>query len=481
MVFSSLFFVLVFLVLCYGTYAFMPSMRSKNIVLLVSSLIFYSWGGVGFSIILCTMTLICYFGALFIEAFPKSKKTSMVITVALCIGILAFFKYTVFLLTNISNIFSLPITIPNIILPIGISFYTFQLISYVVDVYRGEVKAQKKYWLLLLYSSLFSQCIAGPIVRYKDVNAEIHSRRATLSGISRGITRFCVGLAKKAIIANYCGYIIDKMTPDASLGIEGFKSLSALSIIFMGILYMIQIYLDFSAYSDMAIGMGLMIGFHFCENFDYPYTATSVTQFWRKWHMSLSSFFRDYVYIPLGGNRCSTARHIFNIFIVWLLTGAWHGANWNYIIWGLFFFVFLTLEKYVFGFDKDPSSTLSKILRHAYLLVVIFFSFIIFRFENMAQLGRIILGIFTLNNNPFADASTYLYIKNNCFFFIAAIIACTPIVPFVHRKLYEASKNNGAVRALTHTLEIALPACLLMLSVFALAGDSFNPFMYRIF
>ena len=342
MVFSSLIFVFVFLVLNLTILLFCGSIRTQNIVMLVSSLIFYAWGGPKLVFLLCGMTLVCWLGALVVERMNGGlRKAALAVTTVIVLGLLGYYKYANFLVANFAAITQLDIAVPNIVLPIGISFYTFQLLSYVVDVYRREVPAQRKYWLLLLYASLFHQCIAGPIVRYKDIFEDITDRSVNMQDISDGILRFSVGFAKKALLANTCAVLADTFLPAEQAALHG---ASSLAILCGGIMYMLQIYLDFSAYSDMAIGMGRMVGFHYRENFNYPYMSTSVTEFWRRWHISLGTFFRDYVYIPLGGNRCSVGRHIFNMFVVWGLTGMWHGASWNYILWGLYYFVLLVLE-----------------------------------------------------------------------------------------------------------------------------------------
>ena len=477
MVFSSLLFVFLFLVLCYGIYFFAKTMRSRNVILLVFSLIFYAWGGPALVLLLCLMVFTCWGGAILIEntCHEKRRKALCGITVAICLSILFIFKYVGFTLTTAYSILGIDSPIPSIALPIGISFYTFQLLSYVVDVCRGEVEAQKKYWLLLLYASLFHQCIAGPIVRYADVNYDIENRIVKREEVSRGVTRFAVGLAKKAILANGCGAICDGIfSPDGvALSAESIGTLSSAAILLGCFCYMLQIYLDFSAYSDMAIGMGLMVGFHYKENFNYPFIADSVTDFWRRWHISLSSFFRDYVYIPLGGNRVSIPRHIFNMFAVWALTGIWHGANWNFIIWGLYFFVFLVLEKYVIK-PKKTVSPLWRVPRTLITLVIVFLSFMIFKFTDLASLGAAIAGIFTSNGSGFSDVQTAMTLKNNVFFLIVASLACTPIIPTLAR----LSEKSVVTARLKTAVGAVIPALLLILSSFALAGDSYNPFMY---
>ncbi len=485
MVFSSLFFVLVFLVLCYSIYAFMPSIKAKNIVLLVSSLIFYAWGGPALVLLLLLMTFICWTGAFILSRFKEkgARRTGLVATVGACLVILFVYKYTGFLFENFYAIFNIQAPMPSIVLPIGISFYTFQLISYVVDVYRGEVAPQRKYWLLLLYVSLFHQCIAGPIVRYSDVNREIEGRYMTLEDTTKGISRFAVGLAKKAILADTCAVLADKLAPqgasilqmDAGALAEGYPVLWTWLGIFC---YMLQIYLDFSAYSDMAIGMGMMIGFHYRENFNYPYTAHSVTDFWRRWHISLSSFFRDYVYIPLGGNRCSAIRQIFNMFVVWALTGFWHGASWNYLIWGLYYFVFLAIEKYIIKPSRDPKGPW-RVIRVVPTMLVVFFGWVIFRYEDLSALWTVIKMLFGFSGADIigsgATLSTNLStLTNYLFFFVICVLACMPIIPSVKR----LASKNAFVEKLVAIVSIPLPALLILISLFAMAGNTYSPFLY---
>ena len=349
MVFSHLFFVFIFLALNLLVYCLMPGIRLKNACMLIFSLVFYAFAGPKYVILLVSMVLVSYLFALaeehFLKKGPKKGATAMLILdVVSMLGTLAYFKYAVFILENVRSFSGLKFDIPEIILPIGISFYTFQLISYNVDVARGEVSAQRNYFRLLLYAAMFHQCIAGPIIRYSTVEKEINERKFSVSDCRRGILRFCTGLAKKAFLANTCASVVDNLVP---AGADQIAVTSAPSLWVGMFFFMLQIYLDFSAYSDMAIGMGLMIGFHYDENFNYPYVAVSATDFWRRWHISLSTFFRDYVYIPLGGNRCSTVRNIFNLLVVWALTGFWHGASWNFILWGLYYFILLVIEKYI--------------------------------------------------------------------------------------------------------------------------------------
>lgn len=477
MVFSSLIFLFGFLTLQLIVYFLVKNIKAKNAILLAFSLIFYAWGGPKYLILLVLESFISFFTAREIEktALKVMKKRWLILDIVLLLGLLVVFKYTGFFLSNFKLIFGVPEELPNIILPIGISFYTFQLISYVADVYRGEVKAQPKFWKVLLYASLFHQCIAGPIVRYQTVANEIDERQITLSDVSAGVRRFAVGLAKKAILANGCAAVADALLP-ADMAAAAAASGPAL---WLGMAaYMLQIYLDFSAYSDMAIGMGRMIGFHYLENFDYPYTAWSVQGFWRKWHISLSSFFRDYVYIPLGGNRKGFGRTVLNMFIVWFLTGMWHGASWNYILWGLYFFVFLLIERVVLAKFLEKN-TWTRIIGHVYTLFAVFFGWVLFRFTDLGIAGEVFKGLF----GGHAGASTLTagsYLLNNIFFLIIAVTAVFPVWKKAHEALFKLAdvtpKNWLATTIRIFTA--VTPALLLILSVLALVGDSYNPFLY---
>ena len=470
MVFSSLIFLFVFLTVHLLVYSFVDK-KYRNAVLLVSSLIFYSWGGPQYLVLLVGETLASWFFALRIQASAEnsSKKLFLVGECVVLLGLLGIFKYLGFVLGNFQALFGVPELIPSIVLPIGISFYTFQLISYVVDVYRGEINAQRSFWKLLLYSSLFHQCIAGPIVRYETVQNEIDNRRPSRTDIYYGIRRFCIGLAKKAILANSCAAVADTLLP---IGGEAISTQVTAGYWLGMLFYMLQIYLDFSAYSDMAIGMGRMVGFHYLENFNYPYMATSVRDFWRRWHISLSSFFRDYVYIPLGGSRCSEARYIRNIFIVWFLTGMWHGASWNYILWGLYFALFLILERFVI---KD---NLPRILSHIYALIVVYIGWVLFHFENFGEMGTVLLGIFGLSGNGFMSMEVQTLFAQNVFLLIFCCIACTNVGKRLHSALFQAAKRSSITLTIYSVLEAITPPLLLILAVISLAGANYNPFIY---
>lgn len=472
MVFSSLLFVFLFLALNLVSQAALRGVRKKNIAMLIFSMVFFSWAGPRYVILLLLDTALCWYFALRIEKNPKRKKQYMTLCTVLLLAVLGVFKYTGFLLGNLQSLFGVPEVIPEIVLPIGISFYTFQLISYVTDVYRGEVPAQKKYWLLLLYASLFHQCIAGPIVRYRDVAHDIATRQVLPCEVSRGVSRFTVGLAKKAILANSVAVLADRWLPMTA---EELSVIPTAGLWLGGLCYMLQIYLDFSAYSDMAIGMGLMCGFHYKENFNYPYIASSVTDFWRRWHISLSTFFRDYVYIPLGGNRRGKGRQLLNLLIVWGLTGLWHGASWNYVLWGLYFFLFLAVEKFLLG---ERQKKIPAAVRHIAVLLIVYFCWVIFRFCDAAALGTAIQGLFG-NTAAAADMAVGLSLKNNIFLLAVACVACTPLAAALwHRCKAAAGERNGVVCVAAAVWEVIHPVVLLLLSAMALAGNSYNPFLY---
>lgn len=475
MVFSSLFFLYLFLPLNLIVYKFAPSIKLKNAVMLVFSLIFYAWGEPLYVILLLFMTFADWLISLYIQQqLPQGRKAKLGI-VLMClvnIGLLAVFKYFTFILSNFKFLTGLSFAVPEIMLPIGISFYTFQLISYVVDVYRGDVPAQKNFSMLLLYVSLFHQCIAGPIVRYKDICSELNDRRATSQDLADGIWRFCFGLAKKAILANACGNIADTLlatSDNVSLG-----DISVLALWVGMAAYALQIYLDFSAYSDMAIGMGRMIGIHYRENFDYPYSSRSITEFWRRWHISLGSFFRDYVYIALGGNRRGKLRTYLNLALVWFLTGLWHGASWNFVLWGLYFFVFLCIEK---AFLSRTLSR-SKIMSHIYLVAVVYFGWILFKFEDTNSILSVLRGMFGMSANKFTDFETTAFIMSNIFILVFCVLISTPIVKKLGELLRYTYMDKPFATVIYTIGRIAIPIILLILSTAALVGDSYNPFLY---
>lgn len=473
MVFSSLFFLYLFLPLNLIIYRFAKGIKAKNIVMLIFSLIFYAWGEPIYMLLLLFMTASDWLLSLYIEKqtpHGAKSKLGLVIMAVVNLGLLGFFKYGTFVLENVGLIIGKDLGALNIMLPIGISFYTFQLISYVMDVYRGDVPAQKNFATLLLYVSLFHQCIAGPIVRYKDICAELTERKVNSQDIADGIWRFCFGLAKKAILANAMGNVADALLTSG----DALKNSSVLAL-WIGVLaYSLQIYLDFSAYSDMAIGMGRMIGIHYRENFDYPYVSRSVTEFWRRWHISLGSFFRDYVYIPLGGNRKGRLRTYLNLFVVWFLTGLWHGASWNFVLWGLYFFIFILLEKLFLmrALAKD------RIISHIYLIIIVYFGWILFRFDNMGDIFAVLKGMFGLNGNSFTNFETSTLVSSNVFIIAFCAIVSTPIVRKIGSLIRYTHMDKKAVATIYAVGRIAIPLILLILSTAALVGDSYNPFLY---
>ena len=384
MVFTSINFLYYFLPTVLILYFIVPK-KYKNLLLLISSLLFYFYGEPKYIILMIIEIVLAYFEARLIEKY-KSKEI-FIFSIFIHVLLLCIFKYTNFLITNINGIFNTNISLLNIVLPIGISFYTFQIISYLVDVYKEKVKAQKNFISLATYVSLFPQLIAGPIVRYETINDELDNRKQTFNDFSSGISRFIIGLSKKVLIANVLGELCNIFILS--------NEKTVLFYWIYGISYSLQIYFDFSAYSDMAIGLGRMFGFHFMENFDYPYISKSITEFWRRWHISLSSWFKDYVYIPLGGSREGTFKLIRNILIVWLLTGLWHGSEWTFILWGMFIGILLVIEKLLLNkyIEKLPS-----IVRRIYTLFIIMISFIIFSVSNINESFNNIVGLFNFSN-----------------------------------------------------------------------------------
>lgn len=473
MVFSSLFFVYLFLPLNLIFYYFAKSTKAKNVVMLIFSLVFYAWGEPLYVLLLLFMTFCDWLLALFIgkqKPHGRLAKLGIVATLIVNLGVLGVFKYGTFELENIGYIINKNLDVLNIALPIGISFYTFQLTSYVIDVYRKDVPPQKNFAVLLLYVSLFHQCIAGPIVRYKDVCEELMDRRVSSQDVADGIWRFCFGLAKKSVLANAMGVIADRLLSSGG-GLQN----SDILALWIGVLaYSLQIYLDFSAYSDMAIGMGRMIGIHYRENFDYPYISRSVTEFWRRWHISLGSFFRDYVYISLGGNRKGKLRTYLNLFVVWCLTGLWHGASWNFVLWGLYFFVFIFIEKLFLlrSLSKD------RIFSHLYLVIIVYFGWILFRFENISDVFTVVRGMFGYYGNAFTSFETTTFVKSNMFVLLFCVIISTPIVKKIGEMFRYTYMNKKAVNVIYSIGRIIIPIALLLISTAALVGDSYNPFLY---
>ena len=475
MVFSSLIFIYVFLPLSLISYVLCRSLKAKNISLLVFSLIFYAWGEPKYVLLLMLMAAVDWLCALRIDIaeYDVERKAWLGLAVIVDLMLIGVFKYAGLICSVFGEI---PEVVRRITLPIGISFYTFQLLTYVIDVYRGDAKAEREYWHVLLYAALFHQCIAGPIVRYNSIAEELFVTRSGADELTEGIRHFSCGLAKKALLANPCGALVDAVlltndvASDPALFAENLSHLRDVTVLgtWLGMAaFMLQIYLDFSAYSDMAIGMGKVLGLHYPENFRYPYAARTVTEFWRRWHISLSSFFRDYVYIPLGGNRRSAARTILNTFIVWALTGLWHGASWNFVLWGLYWFLFLMIERL---FLKKLLRRLH-VLSHFYLVFIVFMGWILFRFTDIRLGWTVVLGLFGQNGNAFSDFVSVTILENNMFLLLISAVACTPLPKMISNYLAGNAIWSGCRKTL-------VPIVLLLLSTCALVGESYNPFLY---
>ncbi len=467
MLFSSITFLFFFLALVLGCYYIVPRFL-KNAVLLVFSLVFYAWGEPVYVFLMLASIVVAYItGILCDKERFKSKLplVSMILAVVWNMGLLLFFKYTDFFINNANSFMHLDLKPLGLTLPIGISFYSFQTLSYVIDVYRGEVKPQKNFLNLATYVTLFPQLIAGPIVRYQTIEEQLSSRKESLSQFSRGVKRFAVGLGKKVILANNIGALFTAISSAP-------QSQQSVAASWMGIIaYTFQIYFDFSGYSDMAIGLGKMFGFDFLENFNYPYISDTITEFWRRWHISLSSWFRDYVYIPLGGNRRGKVRQCVNIMIVWFLTGFWHGANWNFMLWGVYFGVILLCEKL---FLLKALKKLPALIRHIYALLLIVIGWGIFAFEDTSALTQNFKNMFGLGGLPLWNG-TYdrQWLMQNIWLFAVLVIASTPLFRYFGQKLTEKAPAVYSC--------VAEPICvgaLLVISAAYLASNSFNPFLY---
>ena len=483
MVFSSLIFLYAFFSLSLAAYALCRSQKAQNIVLLVFSLVFYAWGEPKYVLLLMFMAFVSWACALGVEREQWRERKLIWVWAAAIIDIvlIGYYKYA----GLVWGIFGeVPAFIANIALPIGISFYTFQLLTYVIDVYRGDAPAQKSYWNVLLYAALYHQCIAGPIVRYKTIDRELFSGEKRRPQWHLGVSRFCAGLAKKVLLANPCGALADTMiladsvARDASQFAANAQVLETIPVLggWLGIIaYGLHIYLDFSAYSDMAIGMGKMLGLNYLENFNYPYISRTVTEFWRRWHMSLGTFFRDYVYIPLGGSRCSRKRMVFNTFVVWALTGLWHGASWNFVLWGLWFFAFLMLER----FALKPVLEKVPVISNLYLLTAVSVGWVIFRYTDF-RLGMILIrSLFGLNGNPLTSFTAEIQLQSHSVLLLVCVIASTPVMKLLRQKLESFAQAHGALGKVWNVAFYSvLPVILLLLSTAGLVGDSYNPFIY---
>ncbi len=472
MVFASLLFLFIFLPLNLILYYSTKNPKYRNWILIVFSLMFYGWGEPIWISLLILSSLFDWGNALFIQKHRGTKwaKIGVTVTVIFNLALLATFKYDVFLVNQVNSLLGTHFTAPGYGLPIGISFYTFHTISYVVDVYRGDIKAQKNFPNFLMYVSLYSSLVAGPIIRYAHVEHEINKRNENLKDFSIGLSRFCIGLFKKIIIANIAAEIVAKYMGDKDhiITLADITNLSSLEAWFGLIMFAVQIYFDFSAYSDMAIGLGRMFGFHFRENFNYPYISRSISEFWRRWHISLGSIFRDYVYIPLGGNK---KRVYFNLFVVWFLTGMWHGASWNFIFWGLYFFIFIALEKAFLQkiLDKAPA-----FLSHVYALVIIIPGWVIFYFTDTDMLIAYVKKMFSFSGAAQGNADVFNVMSTHLFWLVMVIVLCMPVY---HKVMAWVEKKKSRI-TVYDTAIIGFNVILLFVCVAQLVGKSYNPFIY---
>ncbi|MBQ6824701.1 MAG: MBOAT family protein [Clostridia bacterium] len=454
MLFSGIPFLFYFLPCVLLLYAITPK-KLKNTTLLLCSLVFYAWGEPRLVVLMLITVFIGYVLGLCTERFPKLKKLFLLLSVVLSLGFLCYFKYVDFFITNFNAVTGLSVPLLNVVLPIGISFYTFQLLSYNVDVYRGDVPAQRNFIDLAAYISLFPQLIAGPIVRYSDVAAQLKERSHTVEKSAVGVRRFVLGLSKKILIANALGELCDL-----------FKASDEKTVLFYwiyAIAFSLHIYFDFSGYSDMAIGLGKLLGFDFIENFNYPYISKSATEFWRRWHISLGSWFRDYVYIPLGGSRVKRPRMLLNLFVVWMLTGFWHGAAWNFIVWGLYFAILLIVEKLFLLKYLDRS----KVWSRCYLLFMVVISFVIFNAADMGEAFRYIGGMFGAGGIPLVGTEALYYLRSFAVIFVLAILGATPLPKYLVQK----------IKGLHYAEPLFLVGLLAVCTAYLVDG-SFNPFLY---
>ena len=458
MLFSSVTFLYYFLPAVMILY-FLAPRKLKNTVLLVFSLAFYGWGEPKLLALMVFTILMFYVCGLLIgrSETRKAKKLWLTVSIVISVGLLGLFKYADFFIDSFNAVTGLSVPLLRLALPVGISFYTFQSLSYTIDVYRGNVPAQKNPISFGAYVALFPQLIAGPIVRYVDVVRELNERKHSWEDFCLGLRRFLVGLGKKILIAD-----------NFALLMKLFRESEGKSVLFYwlyAVAFMLNIYFDFSGYSDMAIGLGRIFGFRFIENFNYPYLSKSVTEFWRRWHMSLGSWFRDYIYIPMGGNRVSKGRWVFNILTVWMLTGLWHGAAWNFVLWGLLFGILLMIEKWVPAIQKLPNW-----LRHGYVLLIVCLSFVLFNADSLSQALTDMGGMFGFAGVPLVNAESLYYLRSYAPLFLMGFVGATPIVRDTARRIGE--KPYGAI------LEVAMMAMLLIVCSAYLVDGSFSPFLY---
>lgn len=466
MVFADLTFIYLFLPLNLIFYFIWKNLAYRNAVLICFSFLFYAWGEPVWVVLLLTSAAFDYMHGRVISRFRGTwiARVSLLASLAMNLGLLGMFKYSGFLVENLNGILGLSLPVPIFRLPIGISFYTFQTISYVIDVYRGHAKAQKNPAYYLMYLSMYHQLVAGPVVRYADIAREIGNRTIDAASFSESLTRLIMGLTKKTLVANTAGSL-------AAQYLDGdLTKLSVSGAWFGAAMFMIQIYYDFSGYSDMAIGLGRMFGFHYKENFDYPYVSKSATEFWRRWHISLSSFFRDYVYIPLGGNR----RHQYlNLAVVWFLTGLWHGASWNFILWGIYYGVLIMLERL---FLLRLLEKLPKVIGHLYTLLLVLIGWVLFYFTDTSRLFKTLRIMFGLEGNTLWDFHVQLSFLNNVIWILLAVLFCLPIVKTV--KHFVSERLSAVNISVLLVFQVPLNIALLILCTAQLVGQSYNPFLY---
>ena len=462
MVFSSLVFLCIFLPAVFLSYTLVPSKRVKNGILIVTSLLFYAYGEPVYVFLMIGSTIVNYFFGLLVEKGKKGRRLKLGVAVFLNLLLLGVFKYAGMAAETVNQLIGAGIPVPQIVLPVGISFFTFQAMSYVIDVYRGQVDAQRSYWKVLLYISFFPQLIAGPIVKYYDIALEIENRQQNLTEVAEGFRRFCIGLSKKVLISNTVALAADAVF---ALPVSRVNILTA----WIGaISYLLQIYYDFSGYSDMAIGLGKMFGFHFKENFHYPYAARSIQDFWRRWHMSLSTWFKEYLYIPLGGNRKGKIRTCVNKMVVFFCTGLWHGASWTFVVWGLYHGVFLMIESFLPKGKKAPA-----LLGHLYALLVVTVGFVLFRADTLSQGLSMIAAMFTGFSFGEEMMSTAILQLTPLFLFMTAagVICAAPWKEWLEKK---GRKLLPMVESFSYPVSIAL----LILCILSLSGGTYNPFIY---
>ena len=464
MLFSSIPFLYYFLPLVLAVY-FLTPRAGKNAVLFLSSLLFYAWGEPKFCIFMLLSILQGYvFGRLIEKHAQNKKRSKLFLTASVCLslGLLGYCKYADFFISSLNAVTGASIKLLHVALPIGISFYTFQILSYVVDVYRGSVPAQKSFLKLGTYIAMFPQLIAGPIVRYAEIAPQLDSRQTTLEDVSSGACRFVIGLSKKVLLANVLYGLVTAFQQS--------RDLSVLYFWLYAVSFALQLYFDFSGYSDMAIGLGRIFGFRFSENFNYPYISASITEFWRRWHISLGSWFRDYVYIPLGGNRVSKAKWLRNILVVWMLTGLWHGASWTFVLWGLSFAVLLVAEKLVYGRLLQRTH----VLKHVYTLLLVTLSFVLFNADSVSEAVSQLGAMFGAGGLPLVSTEGVYYLKSYAGTFLFAAIGATPLVS---NAIFRFGKTRFGAQALTVLQPLVMLALLAACTAFLVDG-SFNPFLY---